>query len=324
MWWYTEQLNGLTEKILKTNLINQHLDSVYHYTSADAFCSIVESQKLRFTNKKYLNDAAEETYALDLCIMYAENICNRYPWCTDEFRNECEWYKQNLTEFPVWESYQCSFSIDPDSLCLWNYYTHGDSIKGYNIEFDSQKLCDEINNTYQRKNFVSANKVIYDTKRQIEMIRLIANLYFDMYYQNRIYFEHINEERERCLSATIERLVKSLWFMGQFFKRECFKVESEYRIIFYHEDVIVIKETSELKGKGINKPDLNVHYFTRNGVAVPYIDIAFSPNTLKSVTLSPTLDSQIAKAGAYSILREKNYPSVSMGDIKTSKIPVRF
>lgn len=39
---------------------------LYHYTSFNAFNSIIESCKLRFTNIRYLNDKSEYLYALDL------------------------------------------------------------------------------------------------------------------------------------------------------------------------------------------------------------------------------------------------------------------
>lgn len=29
--------------------------------------------------------------------------------------------------------YQCSLTVDKDSLCMWNYYTNQDSIQGYNL-----------------------------------------------------------------------------------------------------------------------------------------------------------------------------------------------
>ncbi len=126
-------------------------------------------------------------------------------------------------------------------------------------------------------------------------------------------------------------LFDMLFFVGQFFKKDCFKVESEYRLFFdfvqREGSVYALEKLDDPDSKIMSKakPKLDLCFFARNGVVVPYIDVDFPPEALRSVMLSPTLDAEIAKRGVYTALRGKYYYNIkSMNDIKVSKIPVRF
>lgn len=99
---------------------------VFHYTSPDAFLSIMNDGKLRFTDRNYLNDTSEGKYIFDLCLENSKTICEGYEAYEQGFVEACMEMKSRFEEIRL--VYQCSFSTDPDSLCLWNYYTHGNSI----------------------------------------------------------------------------------------------------------------------------------------------------------------------------------------------------
>lgn len=322
---YWHELIKFGKEVRESSLVDKSSYPIYHYTSDAAFCSILESEKLRFTNKRYLNDTTEGTYILDFCKENAEEICQDYLKYVKEFENACDKYKQKSKKFSLIEQYQCSFSIDSDSLCLWNYYTHGDSIRGCNIEFDNQALREGINKRYAGINYVYSGKVIYGKEAQISKIRKIANLYFDKYQQNKDNF-FCDQFYE-----TMRFLFDMLFFVGQFFKKDCFKVESEYRLFFdfvqREGSVYALEKLDDPDSKIMSKatPKLDLCFFARNGVVVPYIDVDFPPEALRSVMLSPTLDAEIAKRGVYTALRGKYYYNIkSMNDIKVSKIPVRF
>lgn len=42
------------------------------------------------------------------------------------------------------QTFVCCFSLEDDSLLLWNYYTKEINNQGYNIEFDDKKLIKSI------------------------------------------------------------------------------------------------------------------------------------------------------------------------------------
>ena len=48
---------------------NEQEDIVYHYTSPDAFLSIIQNQAVRFTDIRYLNDKTEGIYFVKLLYM---------------------------------------------------------------------------------------------------------------------------------------------------------------------------------------------------------------------------------------------------------------
>ena len=45
----------------------------YHYTSPSAFLSIIENQRVHFTDIRYLNDKSEGIYLIKLIIEFFEN-----------------------------------------------------------------------------------------------------------------------------------------------------------------------------------------------------------------------------------------------------------
>lgn len=52
---------------------------VYHYTSPSAFLSIIQSQTLRFTDIRYLNDKSEGIYFVKLLLDFMDSYRNEYP-----------------------------------------------------------------------------------------------------------------------------------------------------------------------------------------------------------------------------------------------------
>ena len=75
--------------------------------------------------------------------------------------------------------YQCSFSIEPDNLSLWNYYKKNDGIKGYNLGFKSIELSNKLltNVDLSNKNRIEVihGKVVYSEEKQKKYIREIIS-----------------------------------------------------------------------------------------------------------------------------------------------------
>lgn len=74
--------------------------------------------------------------------------------------------------------FQCSFCGNPDSLCMWNYYTKSNGVKGYNFGFGTSQLIDGISvepEYEDKKPEVKFGKVIYSKAEQLEIVKICWN-----------------------------------------------------------------------------------------------------------------------------------------------------
>ena len=91
---YYRDLVSRHNSIKISEIIPPYEGMIYHYTSVNAFCSILESSKLRFTNKKYLNDTTEGSYIFDLCKREAESLCRKRAEAKEQFLTLCDKIKR--------------------------------------------------------------------------------------------------------------------------------------------------------------------------------------------------------------------------------------
>ena len=302
-----KEFAGFYNSIKIDKYIEKESATIYHYTSSAGLKGIIENGKFRFTDRFYLNDKSEGVYILTLCI---ENI-EHFDFLKDSnFRQVLLKKCQDRIKQPQRDNfyvYQCCFSLDEDSLCLWNYYTKTEGIKGYNLKINTIDLPDKIKPKLCDKTIYPSlhfGKVIYNKEKQIKILYKIIKLFFDYYNSNDSSYEEF----------VCEYLVDKIMCLGVFFKMECFKVENEFRLafdLFLNDDntYAVIKDKKE--------------FYEKNGVFIPYVDIAFEKDLLIGVGVSPTLDYNASKE---SILRlaGSNYKNISSDTIYESKIPVRY
>ncbi len=275
---------------------------IYHYTSSQGLLGIIENGKLRFSDRNFLNDKSEGNYVLDLIIKNIDSICPKNPEFKKELVRSCIAERQRYIK-RQFHTYQCSFSIDKDNLSLWNYYTKGDSIKGYNIQFDTEKLIASVINEESIKDGIEFQtihgRVVYDEKEQINILRKTVDYFYDTY-------EKYHTDLDNISFAIV---MKAMAF-GRFFKMGYFSVENEYRISFE-------THLASMKDKGIADRE----YFREiNGYYVPYIENYFSLDSLISVTMSPTLDYTLTETSLKRLFQGKNKDIA----INKSDIPVRY
>ena len=167
--------------ILVDGYIDKDVDALYHYTSPAGFSSIIEKNRLRFTDRFYLNDKSEGIFVLKQCV---DNI-DYFGFLSDGFKKsflkKCKerMIQPQRDRFFV---YQCSFSMDKDSLCLWNYYTKSDGIKGYNLKFDANNLAECISVSPKDKKRAPKliyGKVIYNKEDQLKILYEIIKQFYD-------------------------------------------------------------------------------------------------------------------------------------------------
>lgn len=289
---------------------------IYHYTSPAGFQGIITNRTLRFTNRSFLNDYTEGVYVLDLCIENLDSLVPDDKSFREELSRICKKQKEKMNEENIYV-YQCSFSLDRDNLSLWNYYTKGDSIRGYNLCFDVNQIQGKLYirlNTGE-KTFPLCGKVAYQKNKQLQIVKQIIDR-----------FRQLDLSYEQNYKIAINLLVKKLLVIGTFFKMPCFEIEHEFRLVFD-----LNSDTLKYRQKGTDKPIplkeilSNQKYFEKGGILIPCIDVEFESDALKGIGISPTLDFETTKSSIYRAT-EINFPQIkeNKNSVYPSKIPVRY
>ena len=290
--------------------------AIYHYTSPSGLLGIMNGDGpacLRFTSADYLNDKEEGKYILRVLEKAKRDYANGEPNAEvmraldtitkvgDETLYRPIERHEGASEVHLSRGkvYICSFSKDGDSLPMWNYYVKGNSYRGYNLGFDSGELLDEIQRDLDtrynlaRSVKIKLQEVIYDEEIQLNMIRKEIKL-LDKYTSSE------KEFKFACLM-----FMQSLARMKYIFKNPCFKHESEVRAF-------------------INWPDDNEEYLHfregNGGVLVPYLEFMFGER-LRSVTLSPLVNEELAEYSVKTLLKNNGFSGI---EIMKSTCPVRY
>ena len=119
-----------------------------------------------------------------------------------------------------------SMCLDTDSEYLWNNYAREN---GYNIIFDKRAFVDSLyfftkKEERKDKNCIKHSKIVYDTNKQVEIIKKEIN---DLMAVKDITFDD---------DTKIECILRHLMYVGNFYKREYdlnnqYKDEQEYRFL---------------------------------------------------------------------------------------------
>lgn len=303
---YCVELAKLCNNIKIGDYIKSGISTAYHYTSPNGFFPMIQNSSLRFTDRFYLNDKSEGIYVLQLCI----NNINYFEKIDDKFRNKFEEALQKRLNVPQRDRffvYQCSLSSDADSLCMWNYYSKNDGIKGYNIGLDVNKAEKYIKPQLldnNRKPQLRCGEVIYEEEKQLKLIEKLVMEFYEFsesYTQN--YYDF-----------TCAYLVDKIMFLGIFFKAKFFEIEKEFRLAF---DLYLNEDGKYAVIKNEQK------FYEKNGIFIPCIDIKFDTEMLTRIGISPTLNFNAAKDSVLRLVGDK-YPKINDNSIFESKIPIRY
>ncbi|MBR5088476.1 MAG: DUF2971 domain-containing protein [Ruminiclostridium sp.] len=265
---------------------------IFHYTSSDILPCILSSDgiKLRFTDYRFLNDISEGNDFHELFKL----ILNQLHECksiNDDFFNEAN---NQYKELKPPQLFIACFSMNKDSLPLWNYYLKNGKYEGYSLGFDFTTLKDDKN--------ISVAKVIYDDETKEKVIKNIITKQ--------------NARDDIDIKIKCAELMDDIQKMHLFMKRNCFRHEEEIRLVLNR--FAVDDNPSDKYRCG------NIEYYNRNGILQPFCDVTFNDTSIfKSCCFAPTMQKELAVIGLNSFLKSEKY-DLSRISIFQSEIPVRY
>ena len=295
--------------------------SIFHYTSIYGLQGILSKKSLHFTNINYMNDKDEiiaglESFGKDSGVFEKQQ---------SELRSILSDSQENV--------FVCCFSLDNDSLPMWNYYTKEINNQGFNIEFSDKKLVESLlrlnpgidgcNFSFGTVDYSKDNNSEYSRIILTEIDRITKNWFSNLLNPKLTEEEKGNKKRDNFSELPIYFYNGQTCSFGRsnvesflyYIKRDYFNQEQEFRIV-----ITVPKNLlSKLKEKEIYK------FRISNGALVPYLELKFSEEVVKSIMISPTVKSDLIELSIKDFLEYSNFNVQDFSTfIKHSEIPVRF
>lgn len=146
----------------------------------------------------------------------------------------------------------------------------------------------------------------------------IARITYDAFLEA----EQLEEIKLPASVETIENLTfgscNSLKRISVDSKNQAFSGEKEYRIA-------IILDVSDIESRKTifsseSLKNLKLDYCERNGVFSPHLELQIKKNAVKKITISPTIEREIAESSLRERLVQKDYSA----EISVSEIPIRF
>lgn len=314
------------------------IKTVYHYTSPEAFLSILSEKSIRFSDVRYMNDKSETIYVVKVILDFLHENRKYYPEFNEVVNNLIEEedfeairaleitnirYKHipKLQYIPNRHFLFC-MSKSQDSLNMWNYYVSNGIYRGYNIGFEPHKLL----KTFDVDNFNTADAfmvyygpVIYNKNDQLKEISSLADT-VTKYVKSTF---HDSENNYKYATISLKQYIDSY---GLFFKNTSFRSEEEYRIVISIANELIphdIKVAQKYYGE--NNKKMCEGFYTKNGFIVPFLNVTLPPDAISRVTISPITEANIAKESVKELLDIGNFRyNNKRVSIYHSKIPIRF
>lgn len=310
---------------------------VYHYTSPDAFLSIVQGRSVRFSDIRYMNDKSESFFFVKRLLEFCEENKEQYQHFTDVVN---ELLKENsysaikklkaqdirYTEFPGLKmGKQRNFifctSNDADSLNMWNYYASGGKYTGYNIGFSVQRFLKTFDTNQERtvdSFIIYYGNVLYKKKQHFEAIEELAQTV------ERFIAKKPSDQAMQRAAISVQKHIE---LHGPFFKDKSFKSENEFRfLVSIAEKNIPHNEDEAKKYFGQYNQKLQEGFCIKNGLVVPFIKVSIPEHSISRITMAPMTEYEIAKSSIKELLNVNGLRGENDAEVPIfqSKIPIRF
>ena len=228
---------------------------VYHYTSLDAFISIVNSRTFRFGDARAMNDYTEIDHNINLLLNLEKQkpeLMKKLNISNEEFNKGIEnikFFKKHIENHYI---HIMSFSKNPDSLSQWRGYADNGTGICFSINLSALRHC--LNSTYRITGDCVYKQGKLNTEAQ-NLLKLASTFGSDK-------FEF--EARSNFLYSFIGFITAG--------KNEAFKDEDEVRLVSFIEKL---------------PPPQNVEFINSNGFIKSYLEVSFPINIIDIVILRP-------------------------------------
>ena len=206
-------------------------------------------------------------------------------------------------KYPECDGYVCCFSVDRDSLPMWNYYSKGTHYEGYNIGFQSSDIRGLNGRIFGRGAFIEFTPIMYSKTEQLKYVRDFINDIMKFYTSDPI----------KEIQFTISDMLAK-WSLV--FKHESFSYEKEVRLIVY-------LPKKPLDNTYLSSP-FAVKYRFRNGMIIPYIEFALDKEALQEVNISPLVCSKEDQKIQANIMQEALRSHGYHSSVHNSEVPIRY
>lgn len=283
---------------------------LYHYTSQEGLIAIIESRSLRMTHIRFMNDASEFSYAMNLIGLEIQEIERALPEKilqaipTPKLEGDMQILdfidplKQLMPTFMNTPVYVSSFSEMPDDISQWRGYCS--KLSGFCIGFDSESLLDLV-----RKQNLYLAPCIYN---QSDQSKLIKRLMIEYLTDIKEIKTTINpEEMKEIMSNMLWEIAVRIWKIAPMIKDISFINEREWRI--YSGAIGTAEERTKIR--------------PGNSMLIPYIDMALNAEDIiipiREIIIGPTPHPLLSEHS----LRILGLSNKLKFKIKNSNIPYR-
>lgn len=255
------------------HISKQMSEFLYHYTSMDALCSLLNeyrehklTENLCFWASSIftMNDPREMTHGVEVLEILLPAIEKLFGLPSENSLDIKNLDREKVLKDTTKTPFILSFTSNEDELGMWNLY--GDNGCGISLILSKDiKTC-------SLKGVNNSGLVKVNYKKGIDNYPNLANIFNSGIVEWRSYDEpaKIKECKERTLSKLFTQLCP-------YIKSEAYKKENEYRICFT--DVLYNK----------------VKFRTRNKNIIPYIEVPIPIKYLKGIQLGPCCNSELAE-----------------------------
>ena len=294
--------------------ITEPIDFIYHYTTIDAFKSIIGTQKLYATRFDYLNDESERKDIINVLQRVIESYKNDKPLYdllkSKELKNVDSYFSFSrdkdsgliINRFKKPEVFFISFCQDHDNWLMWNTYVKGDKKEGIALGFciDNHKTMDLQSSSIDGKPYsFEVFPVIYDNKEKEQIVKHYLDIIRKRYTGSEDDKIIVDKMLDEIISAYQDR-----------FKDEHFSGEKEVR-------VAIIQDKDEQA--------YPVKYRKNASFLIPYIEFDYIENLLR--TSRSQLERIIKNERVINIMidsqkEEKVEPYITLSPYSNTKVEV--
>lgn len=289
-----DKISDMTEQ---SNSDAQRPASLFHYTNASGLLGILNDSLIWASDLRFLNDAQEMTYALDLFKHSLDEMVNpaldpSHPVHehAESFGAVFESYKSMVraemggASFSIYVACFCEFG---DLLSQWRAYG---SDHGYAIEFKTAALNAAIGETAGYPPARMLAPVHYGVKAAASaLVTAVKDVTKDTNLGHVGVHAHYMALRLSALLATV--------------KHPGFREEREWRTI-----------------AGFEKYDHGLTKFRSSSMAImPYIEIPFPRDAIISIRVGPGRHTDIRKQGVQQLVDKADYKA----EVLSSEVPLR-